>query len=289
MKKVLMMMALCCAAFVQAKAETVGDTLVIEDVNKVKIETRGDLQRIVISGAKDDPQFHYVQRISYTDTSAVDRTVTSVKDFTKRTVLKKKDKKGTVETSLHALLGLTTMLEAPSDYSFKLWPSFEFSVGINLDWYPFGKHNYWSTGLAIDWRKYRTQKDMFWAKNAAGSMELTPYDALQSPTRTTLSAFSLQVPLLYTHNFDNKGEWSVTLGGIVNFNTGAHATRLFDYNDESYEVETKSIGQRPVTIDGFLKIGTPCFFDLYVKYCPNEFFKDGRGPKMRQLSFGLYF
>lgn len=289
MKKAFIMMALCSVAFVQAKAETVGDTLVIEDVNKVKIETRGDLQRIVINGAKGDPQFHYVQRISYADTTAIDRKTTSVKDFTKRTVVNKKDKKGTVETSLHLLLGLTTMLDAPSGYSFKLWPSFECSVGVNLDWYPFGKHNYWSTGLGIGWRNYRTQKDMFWAKNNAGSMELVPYDASQSSTRTTLSAFSLQVPLLYTHNFDNKGEWSVTLGGIVNFNTGAHATRDFDYKDESYEVETKAIGQRPVTIDGFLKIGTPYSFDLYVKYSPNEFFKNGRGPKMHQLSFGFYF
>lgn len=36
------------------------DTLVIENANKVKIETRDTVQRIVISGYKDDPEFHYV-------------------------------------------------------------------------------------------------------------------------------------------------------------------------------------------------------------------------------------
>ena len=47
-----------------AFAETIGDTIVIEKADKVKIETRDTVQRIVITGSKDDPQFHYTQRIS---------------------------------------------------------------------------------------------------------------------------------------------------------------------------------------------------------------------------------
>ena len=290
MKKVLTSMALLAAFCQQAAAEMIGDTLVIEGVEKVKIETRSDMQRIVINGSKEDPQFHYVQRIALTDSSSVKRTLISVKDFTKHSVVKKKDKKGTVDVEVHSLIGLSTMTGVPDGYSFKLWSSFEIAFGATVDWYPFGKRNYWSTGLLLDWRHYRTQDEKFWAKNSiTGETELTAYAPEASKTKTTLVNFGLQVPLLYTHNFDAKGKWSLTLGAIVNFNTGAHATREFRFEEEKYRIRTYDLGQRPVTVDGFLKVGTPWFSDFYVRYCPNTFFKDGRGPKMKQLSFGLFF
>ena len=58
-----------------ALAIEANDTLVIEDAKKVKIETRDTVQRIVISGTKEDPDFHYMQRISIPDTNAVRRTL----------------------------------------------------------------------------------------------------------------------------------------------------------------------------------------------------------------------
>lgn len=287
-KKVFFLMVLLSAACFQMNAETVGDTLVIDKPGKVKIETREDLQRIVITGAKDDDKFHYVQRISYEDSSAVKRTITSVKDFTKRKVDKNKKKK--VEVSPYWLIGLNTMVGASSDYSFRLWPAFEWSVGFTVDWHPFGHRNVWRTGFIIDWRNYRLQDDKCWVKNPSDNqMVMVDYDPAYSDRKTTMTAFSLQLPLLYTHNFDDRGRWSVTLGALINFNTGAHTTRQYTYNDEDYEVKTTGIGQRPVTVDGYLELGIPSFPDLYVKYCPNTFFKDGRGPKMHQLSFGLSF
>lgn len=74
-----------------ASAVEAQDTLVIEEANKVKIETRDTVQRIVISGMKNDPEFHYVQRISIPDSSAVRRSIVSVRDFNKTNILKKKN------------------------------------------------------------------------------------------------------------------------------------------------------------------------------------------------------
>ena len=75
-----------------ALATETGDTLVMEKVDRVKIETRDTVQRIVISGMEDNPYFQYTQRISIPDTTAVRRKMSNVKDFGK-VVVKAKDGK----------------------------------------------------------------------------------------------------------------------------------------------------------------------------------------------------
>ena len=287
MKKVFMTMALLGSLCTYAVAETVSDTLVIENVDKVKIETRDTVQRIVISGAKDDPDFHYVQRIAIPDSSAVRRTIKSVKDFNKITI-KKNGKDSKLGCSAHMNLGLNTMFGAPDGHSFKMWPSFDFGLSLLLNWTPFGENNVWSIGFGLDWRGYRMSRDTYWVKTQDNQMQLVPYNAAFSNTKTKLSVFSLQVPLLYTHVFDGDDDWKLTLGGILNFNTGAHAERHFKYLGEVYEIATQAIGQRPVTIDILVALDTP-LLPIYCKYCPMKFFKDDRGPKMNQFSVGFWF
>lgn len=270
-----------------ALATEVSDTLVIEDVNKVKIETQDTVQRIVINGSKDDPEFHYVQRISIPDSHAVRRTIRSVRDFNRITI--KKNGKPTKWTSTgHLNIGLGTMLDAPDNYKFKVWPSFELGIGLTHDWHPFGKQNEWSIGYGIDWRSYRSDNDTYWTKEGDLLTLTTPYAAKQSETETGLNMFSLQFPLLYTHYFDKHRDWAITLGAIVNWNVYATATREYEENDEEYDVSTKKIGQRPFTVDAYLKITNPVI-PIYCKYSPMTFFKDGRGPKMHQLNFGICF
>jgi hypothetical protein len=206
----------------------------------------------------------------------------------KRVVIKSKSQKW--DADLYVNFGFNTMLGAPSGYEFNMWPSFDFGFGIKGDWMPYGKMNVWSLGFGVDWRYYRMDNATYWGKDATtGAIGLTNYLPSQSDRRTSLTEFSLQVPVTYTHYFDKEQDWGVTLGAIVNFNTGAHVTREYTENDEDYEVETGSIHQRPVTIDGLLMVHTPGDFAIYCKYCPMKFLRDGYGQKMNQLSFGIYF
>lgn len=263
------------------------DTLEIEEVSKVKIETRDTVQRIVISGAKDDPTFHYVQRISIPDTSAVRRTIKSVRDFNKISI-KKDGKKTKWNSAFHLNVGLNTMTGAPDGYDFKLWPSFDIGVGETFDWHPYGKKNEWSIGWGLDWRTFRLKKDKYWEQDNVEpkKMELVDY-TLNDGNKTSLYVFSLQVPVLYTHYFDNKYKWGVTLGGIVNFNVTPRAKYQFKSGNETYDVSIKHIGNRPVTVDLMAQLHTAWLPSLYFKYCPMTFFKDNRGEKMHQLSFGI--
>lgn len=286
MKAVVVILAGCFAT--PSMATEVNDTIVIDNPSKVKIETRDTVQRIVISGAKDDADFHYVQRISIPDTMAVRRTVTNIRDFNKIKV-KKNGKPTKWTTSGHINIGLGTMLEAPDGFDFKLWPSFELGIGVTHDFHPFGKKNEWSIGWGLNWRHYASDNDTYWVKDANNFMGLTPYPAGLEDRYTSLNVFSLQVPLLYTHYFNNKQDWSVTLGAIVNWNVYGTANREFNVNDEDHDINTNHIGQMPFTFDGYVKIGTPWLPDLYVKYSPSKFFRNSRGPKMHQLSFGICF
>lgn len=273
-----------------SQAALVGDTLVIDQPERVKIETRDTVQRIVISGMKDDPAFHYVQRISIPDTSAVRRRLSSVKDFNKVAVPRKGGKASKLDVGLHISAGLNTMTGAPSGYDFKLWPSFHYALSVQADWHPLGRRNVWSAGLGYGVDIYRLSGDAYWTKGAGGAMELTPYNRqTMSDTRTWLYTFSLQVPLLYTHRFDDRGRAALTLGAVVNFNTGAHTTRAFTMGGEDYSVNLKHIGQRPVTVDALVRLKVPSLPAVYCRYSPMTFFKDGCGPEMHRLSFGFFF
>ena len=289
MKKIMMAALLLGSVCGKASATAVGDTIVIEDAKKVRIETRDTVQRIVINGSKDDPQLHYVQRISISDTSAVRRSMKSVKDFNKITIKNKNGKPSKWVTSLHFNIGLTSVLDAPDGYDFKTWPSFDLGLSWLADWHPYGKKNIWSVGLGLAWHHLAMKNDKYWVKGANDMMGMLPYAENQSERGTSLQMFSLQVPLMYTHYFDNECKWGLSLGAAVNFNLNASANRHYEFGGEDYDVTTKKIGQRPVTFEGMVIAHIPSFPDIYCKYSPSKVFKDNRGPEMKMLSFGLYF
>lgn len=290
MKKLLL--AALLLSSLTTKAETVGDTLVIKNVDKVSIETTDNKQHITVKGASFSSHFKYDQTIALKDTNEVKREFANPSDFTKVKLNKKnkKGKRGCVEADADLYIGLGAMTGAPSDYSFRVWPSWEVALDITANWYPFGEKNCWKIGFGIDWRRYRMSSDKFLYKDCDEMVKLQEFNhSTQHHLHSSIDVFSLQIPVLYTHTFDRDGKWDITLGGFVNFNTSAHAN--IDYTTGNYEVEENlyGIGQRPVTVDFMVAVKTPYFLKVYCKYSPTTFFKEGRGPKMHQLNFGVCF
>ena len=287
--KLFLALLLAGAAGQTALATETGDTLVLEKVNRVKIETRDTVQRIVISGMKDDPYFQYTQRISIPDTSAVRRKMSDLKGFNKVVVKTKDGKPNKWEASGHIYLGMGTMTAAPDGYS--MWPTMELGIGITADYHPFGPKNTWSIGLLFGAVMPHTSSHRYWVKDglAGDEMLLVPYPDDQEKTYSSLTAARFSVPVLYKHCFDQRGRWSLTLGAFVNFNFAANASRHFTIGDEDYDISLHHIGVRPVTVEPIVMFNAPYIPAIYCKYSPMTFFKDGRGPKMRQLTFGFYF
>ena len=116
------------------------------------------------SGSKDDPQLHYVQRITIPDSSAVRRKLTNVKDFNKVVIKRKDGKPSKWESTMHLYAGVNTLTSATDDYDVKLWPSLEIGIGPTWDFYPYGKHNVWRAGIGVAWATFRFNKDYFWKK-----------------------------------------------------------------------------------------------------------------------------
>ena len=270
-----------------ALATESGDTLVVEKPNRVKIETRNDQQRIVVIGSKEDKAFLYTQRIALKDSSDVKKSIENARDFNK-VVIKKNGKSTKWSSSAHVFLGLNVMTDVPDGYKFKTWFSPEIGVALMADWHPFGKKNEWSVGLGVDFKHYSNSSSSYWAKGPNAANPALPNGAGESDRSTSINVFSLQVPLMYTHYFDNACKWSLSLGGILNFNTYAIANRSFTIGQEDYDINLHYIGQRPFTVDAFLKFDAPNIPPVYCKYGLMEFFKDNRGPKMHQLTFGIF-
>jgi hypothetical protein len=286
MKQIILALLLTTGFATQVHAETVGDTITLEKVSKVKIETCDTLQRIVINGKKHDHDFYYSQRIAIKSPDDVRREYKGVKSFGKITIKKKDGEDSKFSTSGNLDIGLCTMTSAPSDYSFKLWPSFEVALSYLFNYHPFGELNEWSIGFGIDWRSYKMSNDYQFEKNSSGDLVPQAYAPTMSDVSTRLYTFSLQIPILYTHHFGNSDGWGFTLGGIVNFNTGAHFNSDYSIDDYDYDIDTNKIGQRPVTIDIMGAVDIPGFANIYCKYSPMKYFKNG-GPEMHQLSFGI--
>ena len=281
-----------------ALATEAGDTIVIENAKKVKIETRENVQRIVINGSNDDDAFQYTQRINISDTSDVKRTIRSVRDFNKLAI--KHDGKPTKwGHSLHLNLGLNTMTGVGNDMngvknSFPLWPSLELGVAWTADWHPFGKKNEWSIGLGLNMRMYESKDTYYWAKNAQNQLYNELYNPALTERNTDIAVLSWQLPIIYTHRFDDAGKWKVSLGAIINLNSSVTAERHFEAANlyghiEEHDVKTDHIGARKVSVDAFVALKLRYLPTLYCKYCPQQFFRDNRGPKMHQLSFGICF
>ena len=120
-------------------------------------------------------------------------------------------------------------------------------------------------------------------------MMLVPYEEGLEKTYSSLNVARFAVPLLYKHSFDKRCRWSLTLGAMVNFNIAGSASRHFTVGDEDYDITLNHIGVRPVTIEPVVMFNAPYVPTIYCKYSPMTMFKDGRGPKMKLLTFGIFF
>ena len=270
MKAKTILAALLLAASSSSMAVETADTIVADNVEKVTIVTRDNSKKIIVRDT-----------IEINNKAWCGIHVNHWKN--------NKAKRGEVNTEPYFQIGLNTMLDTDMG-SFNLWPSFDLALGVKTNWHPFGAKNAWSLGVGIDWRNYRmSPNDGWWLKDAEGIMGLSAFPINASDRKVALHVTSVQVPVLYTHYFGCGEKCYVTLGGIVNFNFWAHANRQYELGEEEYDINTKSIGQRPVTIDAFMQVHAPHLPSVYCKYSPMSFFKKSQAPKMHQFTIGIAF
>jgi len=145
-----------------------------------------------------------------------------------------------------------------------------------------------SLGIGFDWRNYKiTTSNHHLTPNGLGGVGIAPYPEDASAGASRLKVFSLGVPLLYNVKIP-RTPFSVTLGGILNFNTHASLKTWYTGPEGNHMEEySEDFHPRRVTVDlfGSLNIMKGC--GLYVRYSPQTVLHGHASPTFRPLSMGI--
>ena len=287
MKKILLGMALLTATAVQAMEDN--DTTIINNAHKVMVITNDSLQQIKVVGKDEDKQYVYENLIQIVDTNYVSESRTYRELNAVNWKVGKKDQDGWSSNSLtlHFGLGVSTPTNVPSDIDYRPFSSWEAMIWLQFDHTPKHKLQTYSVGLGFTSRGYGIRDDKMLYKGEDGVVGLYDYPTGAASRSSRITISSLSVPFLFKQKFGHKSHYSLTLGPVVNFNIAGTLNNSFELEDDDYNVTTKNIGYRPVTVD-FMGIFRAYGFGFYVKYSPMSVLKTNRGPQFRALSFGLY-
>ncbi|MDE5876005.1 MAG: hypothetical protein K2H47_00640 [Muribaculaceae bacterium] len=173
-------------------------------------------------------------------------------------------------------------------------PSLPSSMGRSLEgaWniilgvrWSYGPHSI-STGLGLNWRNYVMKNSLYFHKNYDESITLNEYSIGMKKGRSTLSTFSLQIPVLYNIGFGRHRDFSFAVGPIVNFNTGGHIETRYKFEARDYTVKTYNIHQNPVTVDVMGIIGWSGL-GIYARYSPMKVLRSSTGLDFSAFSTGI--
>ncbi len=183
-------------------------------------------------------------------------------------------------------LGFNIMTSKPEGANSRFFGSNEFLVGLRYKYTPKNALQSYSTGLWIQWNRYTLDNKMFY-KATDNVVALQDFPAGVSSPRSRINIFSLSVPLFFTQKLGRESDWSVTLGPVVNFNVRGRVNNEYDQGDDVYDITTKGINYRPVTIDlmGMLQYKG---VGIYCKYSPMSVLKKDMGPQFRSLTLGVF-
>lgn len=143
-----------------------------------------------------------------------------------------------------------------------------------------------SIGIGLTWRSYPLKNTQTFSVSE-GVLGYSSYSGSSTLKRSRLKVFSLSFPALWHFTFANKH--SLVVGPIVNINTHASVkTVVTNGNTDAEEyVSGSSIGRRIITVDAYGAINILGGVSAYVRYSPMNVLKEGRGPRLKPLSFGL--
>ena len=157
---------------------------------------------------------------------------------------------------------------------------------VQYDWTPKNSKTTLSAGIGVDWRNYTLSgHDKMFAKvNDVVGVFDRKGDISELASR--ISTCSLSLPLMVKQSFNK--DFAISLGAQLNWNFYSRVNNYYEENDNEIDIQTKKIGERPITIDvlGMLHFGD---FAVYCKYSPMSVLKKDKGPDFKSLAVGFYF
>lgn len=285
MKKLMIAMLMMVSMQVSAADN---DTIVVNKPQKVTIVAGDSLQKILVEGSETNDKYVYRSTVRVED-GMLTRKATTDKDkwdILPTVKVNKKKSDSNDEVGMHLAFGFNSPSHVDDRVDFSPFRSWEiWFVPIAYEHF-FDKEKTQSLefGLGIDWRNYRTTKDVEFIKNAEGLADVTEVIAKKNLKYSRIKTVSLTASLVYNCRFTKN--FGIGFGPVLNWNYRSTAKTKFKVGDNTLDSTTKKVGQRPFTVDlmGLVHLKP---FSLYVKYSPNDVIKDG-GVEFRSLSFGIY-
>ena len=180
-------------------------------------------------------------------------------------------------------------LDDDNNWKMHVYVGIDIPVGVpdGIDFAPFRS---WEIGLTVAQYEYTLKN----SKSGHDKMFAKVNDIVgvydrkgdMSELASRISTCSLSLPLMVKQSFNK--DFAISLGAQLNWNFYSRVNNYYEENDNEIDIQTKKIGERPITIDvlGMLHFGD---FAVYCKYSPMSVLKKDKGPDFKSLAVGIYF
>ncbi|MGM9704449.1 MAG: hypothetical protein ACI3YB_00470 [Prevotella sp.] len=281
-----------------AAIENSGDTLVIEQPQRVVVENDGKQMRMIVEGNKNSPDYRYVYShpldsmgLSVVREQEHDDAFFSV-SFSRYIKIKNRNKmfkghwNGFGFGFGSVVQGGTGGLNGPEGVSVNMSDSHELFWNITSYSRALGCRGFGLvTGIGIDWRNFRMDGDYRFVKDGS-KVAVSTYNEGETPKFSRLKVFSITVPLLLEWQLSDNG-FFVNAGPVMNINTYASLkTRYKTPEGKKRKEINKGVHQVPVTVDFMGQMGYG-IFGAYIKYSPFHLLQTDYAPEMCPLTCGL--
>ena len=138
-----------------------------------------------------------------------------------------------------------------------------------------------SLGVGIHHKSFSLKRpNMLVRDEATGIVGSSFYpNGVEEKNRTSnLNMWALQFPLMFSQKIYKS--LAIRVGGIMNWNYKAHVNNHYNIGKTEYSITEKGLKQNKITFDvmGGLTLRS---IGIYCRYSPNEVFKKGYGPEIK--------
>lgn len=166
--------------------------------------------------------------------------------------------------------------------------SWEFGWTVaQYDWTPKNSKTTLSAGAGIEFRNYTLSghDNIFVVAN--NEVGVGQRDGSISELSSSLYTFGFAVPLLVKQRFSKN--FAISLGAQLNWYCYGRVHNQYEIGDNSFDVNTRGIKYRPLTVDILGIVHVAKSFGFYCKYSPMSVMKKNYGPEFKSVSVGIYF
>lgn len=282
MKNLILMAAMMAATIAQA-AEP-GDTVTVNQAQKVTIVSNDSLLHVTVSGTESRPNYHYEATLRNTDGNYESSSVGSLFNFNIAGKLNKSHRRRPLyDSELHFFIGFNGATGSNGQVKTSLGSGAD--IGTYLDWgvHPWRNGHRLSVGFGVEWKNYRMTSRRQFVKGDNGAVSVEPLGDAVDPKFSRIKTFSLIFPVMYSYE---KRGWGFSVGAVLDCTSHSSIKTRYRLDGKKYKQTDKDLHTNTPTVDLMATFINP-WINLYVKYNPCDILNTEYGPKFHSLSLGF--